>query len=517
MNAKKAIQGSGHRPWEGSIKNQYYILILGSVIITLLVVAGLAVISIDSLGKTAMDIDKMAAVEPFVINQIQEAMTSNIRTFIIYRAVPVSVLILGVIFVVGMFWINRIVNPLEEIIESSQSIKGEGPANFPKEAPGEVGLLSKELTEMIDHLRLRQELLENHNFKLLQDKEKISTQLVATGHLAREITIVHQLDNLLGRTVNLIRDRFTYYHVSIFMIDPGGQFAVLRAASGDAGRKMLTMNHRLKVAQSSIVGYVASTGLSRMVLDVEGDPTYFRNPLLPDTRSEVALPLHISQRPIGVLDIHSNKPEVFNEEDIQVLQTLADQISVAIDKAHWFQLYQETLERLDLVSGREGSKKFSSWLPSNQMVGFAYDLKGVKPLDGLEDADQEEQIPGTLVSLPLSVRGEVIAKLDLWSEKEALSVHEESLVEEILARLSQAIESAQLFEDTQVRERRERVLNQFVSNLSNSMDLDAILQQAVRELAKMPNVNEVSIVIQTPEETVGSPIEMKTAETGIEE
>jgi putative methionine-R-sulfoxide reductase with GAF domain len=517
MNAKEAVQGSRHRPLAGSIKNQYYVLILGSVIITLLVVAGLAVISIDSLGKTAMDIDKMAAVEPFVMNQIQEAMTSNLRTFIIYRVVPVSVLILGVIFVVGMFWINRVVNPLEEIIENSQSIRGEGLADFPKEAPGEVGLLSKELTEMISHLRLRQELLENHNFELLQDKEKNSTQLIATGHLAREITIVHQLDNLLTRTVNLIRDRFKYYHVSIFMMDPGGQFAVLRAASGDAGRKMLAMNHRLKVAQSSIVGYVASTGLSRMVPDVEGDTTYFRNPLLPDTRSEVALPLHISQRTIGVLDIHSNKPEVFNEEDILVLQTMADQISVAIDKAHWFQLYQETLERLDLVSGREGSKKFISWLPSNQMVGFAYDLKGVKPLERVEDANQEEQIPGTLVSLPLSVRGEVIAKLDLWSEKEALSVHEESFVEEILARLSQAIESAQLFEDTQVRERRERVLNQFVSNLSNSMDLDALLQQAVKELAKMPNVNEVSIVIQPPDETVGSPIEKKAEETGIEE
>ena len=510
MNVKKAIQGSGYRPLAGSIKNQYYLLLLGSVLFTLLVVAGLAVISIDTLGKTAMDIDKMAAVEPFVINKIQEAMTSNLRTFIIYRVVPVSVLILGVIFVVGMFWINRVVNSLEEIIENSQSIKREGPVNFPKDAPGEVGLLSKELTEMIDHLRLRQELSENHNFELLQDKEKISTQLIATGHLAREITIVHQLDNLLARTVNLIRDRFKYYHVSIFMLDPGGQFAVLRAASGDAGRKMLAMNHRLKVAQSSIVGYVASTGLSRMVPDVEGDTTYFRNPLLPDTRSEVALPLHTSQRTIGVLDIHSNKPEVFDEEDILVLQTMADQISVAIDKAHWFQMYQEALEKLELVSGREGSKKFNSWLPSNQMVGFAYDLKGVKPLEREEEANQEEQIPGTLVSLPLSVRGEVIAKLDLWSEKEALSVHEESLVEEILARLSQAIESAQLFEDTQVRERRERVLNQFVSNLSNSMDLDVLLQQAVKELAKMPNVNEVSIVIQPPDETLGSPIEMKT-------
>jgi hypothetical protein len=279
---------------------------------------------------------------------------------------------------------------------------------------------------------------------------------------------------------------------------------------------MLAMNHRLKVAQTSIVGSVASTGLTRMVPDVEGDTTYFRNPILPDTRSEVALPLHISQRTIGVLDIHSNKLDFFNEEDIQILQTMADQISTAIDKAHWFQMYQETLERLDLVSGREGSKKFSSWLPSHPMYGFAYDLKGVKPLERAEDANEEEQIPGKLVSLPLSVRGEVIAELDLWSEKEGLSVQEERLVEEILTRLSQAVESAQLFEDTQVRERRERVLNQFVSNLSKSMDLDALLQQAVKELAKMPNVNEVSIVIQPPDEAAGAALEMTTAETGLE-
>jgi len=300
----------------------------------------------------------------------------------------------------------------------------------------------------------------------------------------------------------LIQDRFKYYQVSIFIIDPGGQYAVLRAASGETGRKMLAMNHRLKVVPTSIVGYVASTGLARIVPDVEGDTTYFRNPLLPDTRSEVALPLHISQRTNGVLDIHNNKAEMIDEEDILVLQTLADQISVAIDKAHWFQMYQETLERLELAIGRESFKKFDPLLPSNQVYGFAYDLKGVKPLDRIATDNQEEQIQGNLVSLPLSVRGEVIATLDLWSDKETLSAQENGLVEEILARLSQAVESAQLFEDTQVREKRERVLNQFVSSLSRSMDLDALLQQAVKELAKMPNVNEVSIVIQPPDEEV---------------
>jgi nitrogen fixation/metabolism regulation signal transduction histidine kinase len=128
------------------------------VIITLLIVAGLAVIAINSLGKTAMDIDKMAAVEPFVINKIQEAQTSNLRTFILFWMVPASILLLGMVIVAGMFWINRVINPIMEIIENSQRIRGEGTANFPLEAPGEVGLLAKELTEMTNHLHRRQEL-----------------------------------------------------------------------------------------------------------------------------------------------------------------------------------------------------------------------------------------------------------------------------------------------------------------------------------------------------------------------
>ena len=162
------------------------------------------------------------------------------------RVVPVGIFILGVAFAIGMIWMNRIVNPLKQMIENIRSIKQEGSATFPKEAPGEIGLLSKELTEMVEHLRLRQAILENHAAEQSQAMEKKTTQLMASAHLARETTITHQLEHLITRAVNLIGDRFGYYHVAIFLLDPSGQYAVLRSASGDAGQKMLAMSTSFK-------------------------------------------------------------------------------------------------------------------------------------------------------------------------------------------------------------------------------------------------------------------------------
>ena len=127
------------------------------------------------------------------------------------------------------------------------------------------------------------------------------------------------------------------------------------------------------------MGYVASTGMVRTVPDVDVDNIYFRNPLLPETRSEIALPLRISQRTIGVLDIQNKTLGNIGEEDVLVLQTLADQISVAIDKAHWLQQYQETLTKLDLVRGEERAGGKGSRLPTRKIMVLSMILPGSNP------------------------------------------------------------------------------------------------------------------------------------------
>ncbi|HIE37864.1 MAG TPA: GAF domain-containing protein, partial [Anaerolineae bacterium] len=157
------------------------------------------------------------------------------------------------------------------------------------------------------------------------------------------------MDDLLDRAVNLIRERFGFYHAGIFLLDERGEYAVLRAATSEAGRRMLERGHKLKVGEVGIVGYVTSTGQPRIVLDVDTDAIHFKNPLLPETRSELALPLRVGDRIIGALDVQSVQEAAFDEEDVAILQTMADQLAVAIEKLERAAQIQAEHARLEAI------------------------------------------------------------------------------------------------------------------------------------------------------------------------
>ena len=502
MTDNKTVPTQVVRPLSGSIKSQVVFILLGLVGFTVMGVSWLAINSIDALGKSALDIGKMAAFDQAVINELQDALNLNLRQFVFWKIVPLGILIISAAFGIGTLWSNRLVKPINQLVDNTKRIQTDAlPSNFPVEAPGEIGLLATQQAELVECLHLQRQKLQELSVTQAEALTKRTNQLMAAAHLAREATAIQQPEHLMERAVNLVGDRFGYYHVAIFIIDPGGQYAVLRAATGEAGKKMITMGQRLRIGQTSVVGHVASTGRVYTVDDVEIEPIYLRNPLLPETRSEVALPLRVSQRTIGVMDIQSSKAEHFSEDDIQALQTLADQISVTIEKINWHQEYQETLARLQRARGENLPGGSTLVQPTQRFGGFIYDLTGVKAISpGSKPLPADSITTGTPIHLPLKVRGEVVATLDLWSDKENLSVREQNLLDDLGARLSQAIESAQLFEETQVRVRREQIYNRFTANLSRSLDLDALLQQAVKELGQMPNVNDVSIVIGRPVE-----------------
>lgn len=502
MTDNKSVPTQVVRPLSGSIKSQVVFILLGMVFLAVLGMSGLAYNSIDGLGKSALDIGKMAAVDQPVMDELQEALDLNLSQFVFWRIVPLGILVIGAAFGIGTIWSNRLVRSLNQLVENTKRIQAEAlPSNFPVDAPGEIGILAAQQAELVERLNLDRQKQQEQAATQAEALTKKTNQLMAATHMVREATAIQQPEHLMERAVNLVGDRFGFYHVAIFLIDPGGQYAVLRAATGEAGKKMMTMGQRLRIGQTSVVGYVASTGRVYTVNDVEMEPIYLRTPLLAETKSEVALPLRMSQRTIGVLDIQSSQAENFSEDDIQALQTLADQISVTIDKMHWYQAYQETLARLQRDRGESQPSVTQLVQPAQRIDGFSYDLTGVKAITlGSKPLPVDAIMTGSPIHLPLRVRGEVVATLDLWSDKENLSVREQNFLDDLGERLSQAIESAQLFEETQVRVRREQIYNRFTANLSRSLDLDALLQQAVRELGQMPDVNEVSIVISRPGE-----------------
>jgi PAS domain S-box-containing protein len=171
-----------------------------------------------------------------------------------------------------------------------------------------------------------------------------TTQLQVAAEVARDATTAHDLDELLNRSVGLVRDRFGFYHAGIFLTDERGEYAVLRAATGDAGRQMLENGHRLKVGEVGIVGHACADGEPRIALDTGADPAHFDNPLLPDTRSEMALPMRVAGHVIGALDVQSADESAFRQDDVEILQVMAEQLAVAIEKTRLFEQVQATLE-----------------------------------------------------------------------------------------------------------------------------------------------------------------------------
>jgi len=176
--------------------------------------------------------------------------------------------------------------------------------------------------------------------------ERRATQLAVSAGVARITASLHDLQELLNTTATLISERFGFYHAGIFLVDDAREWAVLKASNSPGGRRMLARGHRLRVGQQGIVGYVTGTGRPRIALDVGADAVHFLNPDLPDTHSEMAVPLSAHGETIGALDVQSTDVNAFTREDVEVLQTLADQLAVAIDNARLFEETQRRLEEL---------------------------------------------------------------------------------------------------------------------------------------------------------------------------
>jgi GAF domain-containing protein/DNA-binding response OmpR family regulator len=181
------------------------------------------------------------------------------------------------------------------------------------------------------------------NMRLLDETQRRAGQLETAAEIARDTSGTLALDILLNRAVNLIRDRYGYYHASFFLVDEKGEFAVVRASTGTAGEEMRRRGHKLAIGSNSIMGMVTRGGSPLVVNDVSQSSIHHKNPLLPETRAELGLPLKIGNRIIGALDVQATEVEAFSQDDIAVLQVLADQIAVAIDNARSYELAQQAV------------------------------------------------------------------------------------------------------------------------------------------------------------------------------
>ena len=200
-------------------------------------------------------------------------------------------------------------------------------------------------TAVADQLALALE-----NARLVEETQRRAAQLAAAAEVARDATAILDVDQLLNETVHLISEQFGYYHAGVFLMDEANEYAVLRAASSERGKQMLARGHKLRIGKVGIVGRVAATGEPHIALDVGQDAVHFANPDLPDTRSEMGLPLRVRDQVIGVLDVQSTHEAAFSEENVSVLQTLADQLAAAIANARLFESVRAEAARRALIN-----------------------------------------------------------------------------------------------------------------------------------------------------------------------
>ncbi|HEX9117016.1 MAG TPA: GAF domain-containing protein, partial [Anaerolineae bacterium] len=180
-----------------------------------------------------------------------------------------------------------------------------------------------------------------NNARLYRRGQRRLTDLTAVADVGRKINSILDLGQLLGQVVDLIQARFGYYHVQMYLVPQGSDRAYFNASSAGLNEKW--QGRSLRIGQDGIIGWVAQTREPLLVNDVRQEPRYIPDDprLLPDTRTELAVPLIIEDQVVGVLDVQSTEIAAFGEDDLFVLRTLADQVAVAVFSARAYEAQRE--------------------------------------------------------------------------------------------------------------------------------------------------------------------------------
>jgi GAF domain-containing protein len=387
---------------------------------------------------------------------------------------------------------------------------------------------------------------------IIDDMHSQLLQVQTATEIAREISSALNLDELLLKAVDLICDRFNFYHAAIFLIEPGENNAVIREATGEAGAQLKRIGHKLAVGSKSIVGFVAGQGDPLVVNDITKDATHLPNPMLPDTRAEAAIPLKIGERILGVLDVQSTIPYSFSSNDINTFQTLADQLAIAVNNTELFAEIQEHLsqhrllhhittsaasgttldealssavkglqvtlggDRVSILLSDEDRKKLTvkAWVgysesASDLTIPFGSGITGWvaahrKALRVNNITQDARYIPVSSntqseLALPLIFRNDILGVLNVESEQiGAYNENDEEMLGTLAGSLAAIIANARLVDQIRKQAERERLLNEISSKIRRSTDMHTILNTTIQELYRVTGARKAQINIGIP-------------------
>lgn len=430
--------------------------------------------------------------------------------------------LLAFIFGVIIFYFTRsVTNPLLKLTQVAEEISsGNLNATAQVETYDEVGTLAETINRMTGQLQDTLGNLERRIAERTMDlevsrhqTEERATQLLAIGEISKIINAEQELNILLPLITRLVSERFNFYHTGIFLIDDARQFAVLLAANSQGGQTMLKRGHRLKVGESGIVGFVGKSGVPRIALDVGNDAVFFNNPDLPDTRSEMALPLKAREKVIGILDVQSEKPGAFTPEDTNILGILADQVAIAIENARLLDQTKQALAELRTAYQQNLQEGWKNFGREEGMVGYYQSMSGGRKLQrplGNDEINQAMNRGEALVFhadgktneptmvVPIKLRDQIIGVMHIKSpsSERQWTSSEINLTEAVSERLSLALENARLIQESQRQVIKEQAITEITGKIGSSVNLENVLLTAVEELGRSIPGSEVTIKLK---------------------
>lgn len=373
-----------------------------------------------------------------------------------------------------------------------------------KEQLAEVNAINQTLkdlaTRLEDHIKERTQEIE----QVTAQVQKQSLRIQTISDISQEISssIKQTPNELLTKIAQIISKKLDYYHVGIFLLDKDREFAILRATNSQGGQKMLANHHQLKVGGAGIVGFVSQSGRARIALDTSADTVFFNNPDLPETHSEMALPLKYGNTVIGVLDIQSSESNAFNKEDIETLNTLTNQIALMVKNIQITDEAPKGVTNQKIKISSKDIKRGYTFQPDGSVTVTnlpEHNLQIQKAIASGETVVLSNVPKGSTptIAVPVKFREQVIGVLHIEATKENRNWTEDEilLIQAVSDRAGLALENARLLDDSQRRATKEQAISEISTKIGATADIESILRTAVRELGAQISGTQISVEI----------------------
>lgn len=409
----------------------------------------------------------------------------------------ILVILLVSAFIASLVVGQIITRPLKRLTETVEQIAaGNLSSRASIESGDESGLLAQSFNAMADQLTETLQGLEDRISERTKEMELLNQNSIHRASLFESVALISRIisstrsiDQLLPQITETISSQLGYYHVGIFLVDVHNAYAVLVAANSEGGKRMLASNYSLKVGGAGVVGYVTQSGSPRVAEDGKDGVAFFENSDLPETRSEIALPLRSGSEIIGALDVQSKSTNAFTEEDVNILSALADQVSIAIQNARSFQQSLEALQQAQRTAAQLSEQQWSQFQKQQTQTGYHFD--GVNAHQG----KPKQQASSNKLTIPIILRGVQIGSLNLsasdpdrkWDNNEI------AMAQATAERTALAIETARLLQDAQKRASKERAIGQISAKIGSLVNIDNIVQTTIQELGETLSGTDVAI------------------------